>query len=190
MIKLLDGLILFIENAGVIGVILSSLLIFVESIFPALPLLVFITIEYMILGKFWGFIISYIFTVLGCIMSYFIFKKGFGNKFEKLTENKKLLSKYKNLFKNISLVKLILIVSLPFTPAFIINIAAGLTKMDFKKFLISIIIGKVTLVIYEAYLGLNAVESINNPILLLKIVGVIVIVYLVYLLIKRIFGLE
>ena len=110
-----------------------------------------------------------IFTVLGCIMSYFIFKKGLGNKFEIFTENKEILKKYKKVFKDISLGKLTLLISIPFTPAFLINIACGLVKMDFKKYLISILIGKIALVYFWGFIGVSFVESINNPIILVKI---------------------
>ena len=88
IISLLQNILEFIENSGLIGSLLSCGLIFVESIIPVLPLMVFITINFLGLGKVLGFVLSWIFTVLGCVMSYMIFKNGFGDRFENLTKYK------------------------------------------------------------------------------------------------------
>ena len=123
-------------------------------------------------------------------MSYYIFRNGFGNKFESLTSNKELINKYKNMFKNISTGKLILIIAFPFTPAFVVNIAAGLVKMDFKKYLTALLFGKISLVIYSAYLGFSLIESVTNPIALLKLIALVGGVYILYIIVKRVFKLE
>jgi len=179
MINLLNNIVEFIQNAGSVGALIGCLFILIESIFPILPLMVFITINFLVFGNVLGFFMSWFFTILGCIMSYFIFKKGFGNKFERLTDNKELLKKYKKIFKDISIGKLTLLIAIPFTPAFMINIAAGLVKMDFKKYLISLIIGKIALVYFWGFIGTSFVESIGNPIILLKIAIILIITYIV-----------
>ena len=112
----------FIENSGLIGVLVGALIIVFESIIPVIPLMVFITINFLAFGKFFGFLISWIFTIVGCVISYYIFKKGLNKKFDMLTENKETINKYKRVFKNISLGNLTLLIALPFTPAFFVNI--------------------------------------------------------------------
>ena len=99
IMSIFDGIMSFIEYNGTAGALVGCGLILIESIFPVLPLVAFITINFLVFGKLVGFILSWTFTILGCIISYFIFKKGFGNKFEKLTEDKVTLKKYKHLFK-------------------------------------------------------------------------------------------
>ena len=190
MIELLNEIVNYIQNAGGIGAIISCLLILVESIIPVLPLMVFITINFLVFGKIIGFIISWIFTILGCIMSYYIFKKGFGNKFEHLTENKELLKKYKKLFKNISIGKLTLLIAIPFTPAFMINIACGLVKMDFKKYFISLLIGKIGLVYFWGFIGTSFIESIKNPIILIKIGIILLITYIISYLFNKFLNIK
>ncbi len=188
--NLLKNIVEFIQNSGVLGVFISCGLIGVESILPILPLSVFITIVMLVLGNFWGFIVSWIFTMIGCIMSYFIFKNGLGKKFDHLTEDKELIKKYKKVFKNISLGKLILIVSMPFTPAFVVNIVAGLSKMDFKKFFLAILIGKPSMIYFWGYIGTSLIESIQNPLIIIKIVICMVLSYLVYLVLSKILKIE
>lgn len=190
IIDFLNMIVEFIQNSGTFGVLFSVCFIFVESILPVLPLSVFITINFMVLGPLIGFIISWIFTVLGCIMSYTIFRKGLGNKFDNLTSNKKLLNKYKHLFKNISTTKLLLIIAMPFTPAFVVNIVCGLIKMDFKKYFIALLFGKIAMVYFWGFVGTSLVESINNPIILLKIVLIMSITYLLYVILRKVLKFE
>ena len=190
MIDLLNNIVEFIKNAGALGAFIGCVFIFVESIFPILPLMVFITINFLIFGNIFGFLISWIFTILGCIMSYYIFKNGFGNKFDNLTDNKELLKKYKRLFKDISVGKLTLLIAIPFTPAFMVNIASGLVKMDFKKYLISLIIGKIGLVYFWGFIGTSFIESIGNPMILLKIAIIMIITYIISLIANKILKIK
>ncbi len=190
MISIMQGIIDFILMTGNVGVLISSLVIIVESIIPIIPVLVFVSINFMILGNISGFIISWICMIVGCLISYFIFKNGFGNHFERLTKDKERIKKYSKLFKNIRSDKLLLLIAFPFTPAFLVNIAAGLVKMDFKKYFLCIVIGKISLVVYSAYIGISFVESLTNPIMLLKILIVMLIVYLFGIIIKKIVGLN
>ena len=68
-----------IDALGVYGPLFGSLLIVVESILPVLPLFVFITLNYLAFGHFLGFIISWVCTILGCILAYFLVKKCLSN---------------------------------------------------------------------------------------------------------------
>ena len=190
IIGFLEKLVLFIQESGTVGVIFACVLMSIESIIPMLPLGVFITINMLVMGKFWGFVVSWFFTCIGCIMSYFIFKKGFGNKFDNLTENKELIKKYKKMFKNISTGKLLLIIAMPFTPAFVVNIVAGLTKMDFKKYLVAMLIGKLSMVFFWGYVGTSLVESLKDPLILIKIVVIMGVTYLIYYVLNKILKLD
>ena len=71
-------------------------------------------------------------------------------------------------------------------PAFAINIAAGLVKMDFKKFALSVLIGKICMVYFWGYVGTGIIESFQDPTILLKIMIMILAAYLATLLINRI----
>ncbi len=185
MEKLSDTVIAFINSLGIYGPILSCLLIFFESILPFLPLAVFITINFLTFGNLLGFIISWIFTILGCLMSYYIFKKGIRFKFKKIIKNKETIEKFMNNFKNISLKNLVILVSIPFTPAFLVNIAAGLSNMKFKKFFISLIIGKIVIVYFWGYIGTSLIESFKEPIILLRIFVLVTASYLISSLISK-----
>lgn len=180
----------FIRNSGLLGVFLSCLILTVESIIPVIPLLVFISINILILGPIPGFIISWVFTVLGSLLSYYIFRKGLSNKFLEYSKKNEVVDKYVKVLKNISTGKMLLIVALPFTPAFAVNIAAGLLKIDFKKYLTAILFGKIGLVAYSAYIGTTFVEGLSKPIVMLHLAIIIGIVYILFLIVKKVFKLN
>lgn len=185
MEELTNIILTFIQNSGLFGVFLSCFILSIESIIPIIPLLVFISINFIILGPVLGFILSWIFTVLGSLFSYYIFRKKLSNKFTNLTKNNETVQRYIKILRNLSTGKILLIVALPFTPAFAVNIAAGILKIDFKKYLTAILFGKISLVIYSAYIGTSFIEGLSNPIILVNLGILILLIYVLFLIIKK-----
>lgn len=179
-----------IDNLGVYGPLLGSLFIVLESIIPPLPLFVFITINFIAFGYFWGFIISWVCTIIGCLISYFLVKKFLRNFVVKKIKNIDLLSRCMNYIENLSLTKITVILSIPFTPAFMMNIAAGLVNMNFKKFFVSILISKIFLVYFWGVIGTGLVESFKNPQSLITVIVMVIIAYFLSLIIKKVFKIN
>ena len=144
------------------GIPFGILLIIVESIIPALPLGVFVAFNMMAFGGGVGFIISWISTCVGCCLSYFFFNKILSKWVLKNTKKKKQLNKIVKKMQNIEFSKLVLIVALPFTPAFLVNIACGLVRMSFKKFMAAILIAKLSIVYFWGFVGKSLLESITD----------------------------
>lgn len=194
MSELFNSLYIFIMNTidalGVYGPLLGSLFIILESIIPPLPLFVFITINFVAFGKVLGFIISWICTCIGCILSYYFVKKLFRNWIVDKIKDVNLLTKCMNYVENLSLTQVTMILSIPFTPAFMVNIAAGLCNMNFKKFLTAILISKIFLVYFWGVVGTGLLESFHNPTSLITVVVMIVIAYILSIVIKKVFKID
>ncbi len=167
-----------VTNSVFWGPILACLLIFCESLIPVLPLFVFITIVFIAYGYFIGFILSYILTCLGCFFMFYLCRTFLKNFF---TKKVRKIEKFDILMKKIdkiSLSNLVLLVAIPFTPAFLINIAAALSEIKFKKFAIAILIGKVSLVFFWGFIGTSLIESLKNPKILIIIIIMLLIAYI------------
>ncbi len=194
MSELFNSFYIFIMNTidalGVYGPLLGSLFIILESIIPPLPLFVFITINFVAFGKVLGFIISWICTCIGCILSYYLVKKLFRNWIVNKIKDVNLLTKCMNYVENLSLTQVTMILSIPFTPAFMVNIAAGLCNMNFKKFLTAILISKIFLVYFWGVVGTGLLESFHNPTSLITVVVMIVIAYILSIVIKKVFKID
>ena len=57
---------------GSLGFISGFLLIIFESMIPVLPLAVFIALNIMTFGSLFGFILSWVATVTGCMISFYL----------------------------------------------------------------------------------------------------------------------
>lgn len=187
----LDNLInTFLTNIGIYGPLLGCFCILIESIVPILPLFVFITINFLVFGNIVGFFVSWIFTVLGCLMSFFLFRKKIKNWFDKKVKDSKKISKVMNVVNKVKLEQLTAIIAVPFTPAFMVNIAAGLSTMNVKKFLIALCIGKIFLVLFWGFVGTSLVQSLTHPIALTKVIVLVGVAFIISKIINKKFELD
>lgn len=181
-----DFLETFLLSLGVYAPILACFLIIIESILPVLPLCVFITINFYYFGEIVGFLLSWIFTCIGCFLSYILVCKGVKTIALDTAEKSGLLQKTIKLIKNMDITNLILVVAIPFTPAFLVNIAAGLAKIDKKKFIISILIGKIFMVYFWGFIGVSLIECLKNPLIIIKVVILLIFAYILSIIAKKI----
>src|SRR5574344_2988496 len=85
-----------IASLGVYGPILGCVLIILESIIPILPLCVFITMNFIAFGNIVGFIVSWFFTLIGCNLSFFLFRKFIKKFFDKKIRKYPKINKFIN----------------------------------------------------------------------------------------------
>jgi uncharacterized membrane protein YdjX (TVP38/TMEM64 family) len=180
----------FLLDIGLIGPILGCFCILIESIVPILPLFVFITINFLVFGYFIGFILSFIFTVLGCLLSFMLFRKKVRVSFVKKISNNKKLKQIMDIIDKIKLESLSVIIAIPFTPAFLVNIAAGLSKIPTKKYLTSLIIGKIFLVLFWGFVGTSLVQSLTNKTALIKVIILLLFAYILSKIVSKKFNFD
>ncbi len=161
-----------------LGLFSGFFLIYVESILPFLPLSVFIALNVVSYGSVIGLIISWIATVLGC-MTAFIISRKFSNYINKKFKHNKQVKQFRKFIDKITFTNLVILFAIPFTPAFPINIAAGMSSMDKKRFFIALFIGKLPMVYFWCFIGKNITECLTDISTLAKIVFMIVMAYLV-----------
>jgi len=184
----INNLIMYLEGVGIIG---GFILVLLESIFPIMPLALFIGMNILAFGNVTGFLISYVGTIFGCMMSFVLFS--FLQSFLYKILNKKTkekLDKLMNKMKDIDFNALVIIHAMPFTPAFLTNIAAGLSGMKKRKYLVSLLIGKISIVYFWGYVGKNFLSSIKDPVVLIKIFGLVIGAYLISKIVEKIIKVE
>ncbi|MEG1597125.1 MAG: VTT domain-containing protein [Bacilli bacterium] len=181
---IINNLVIFLANFGVLA---GVLIILLESILPILPLAFFIALNIFTFGNVLGFLISYFATCLGCILSFILFRYFFSNKLEAYIQKRhsKKLDILLKRINNFKFSELTILIALPFSPAFLINIAAGLSKMSFKKFLSSILIGKTCIIYFWGYVGKSLLESITDLDTIIKVSLMLVFAYLVSKLLEK-----
>lgn len=182
-----------LSSLGIWGAIISCLLMVTESILPFLPLCVFITLVFYSFGHLLGFIISWLCTCLGCFLSFKIFRSKIKGWFEKKLIDKKSgkeIKKIMTYIDSISLSGLAILVAIPFTPAFAVNIAAGLSDISQKKFVTGILIGKLFMVYFWGYIGTTLIECLTHPTYLIRILIMLILAFAISKIINRRFNLD
>lgn len=163
------------NNNMFISLFFGFFIIILESILPILPLALFIALNMVIFGNFIGFIISWLATVVGCSLSFLIFRKGLSKRIYHNIDNKPRTKKLMNVVSHFSFSKLVVVLAIPFTPAFSINIGAGLSKMPYKKFLFATLISKISVVYFWGFVGTTLLDSMTDVGVLIKL-GLIIFV--------------
>ena len=180
-----------LQGMGVWGPIVGCFFILIESMVPVLPLFVFITLNFLAFGNILGFIISWIFTCIGCFISFLLFRCKVQTWLFKRLKKQGIVSEHTiDVITNLKFEELTTIIAIPFTPAFLVNIAAGLSKMSYKKFLGALLIGKIFLVYFWGFVGVSLIESIKNPIYLVRVCVLLVIAYVLSKIISKKFKIE
>ncbi len=189
MIDIIENLIDIFSNIMIrLGPLSGFIIIVIESIIPILPLAAFIALNMIVFGPLSGFLISWIGTVVGCIISFYLCRKGFSNLLYRKIKTDGKINKFMDYVSTMNTGKLVLLMALPFTPAFAFNIAGGLSKVPFRKFFISIFIGKISIVYFWGYVGTSFIESIRNPIILFELAVMMSLAYVITMLIQRRLG--
>ena len=163
------------------GIWLGCFIVFLESIIPILPLGIFIAFNMIAFGSAVGFVISWISSIIGCICAYTFFYKIHNKKIEEKIQKHDNVLKVKNAIKNIKFTYLVLLVALPFTPAFLINVTCGLSKVKFKKFITAVMIGKLPIIYFWGFISKSVLQSITD---IRTIISVAILLILTYILSK------
>ena len=95
-----------------------------------------------------------------------------------------------NIINKLKLEELVLILAIPFTPAFLVNIVAGLSSMKKEKFIIAIIISKIFLVYFWGFVGTTILESLTNPIKILQVLALSIIAFIISKIVNKKFNIE
>jgi len=175
----------FIENLQNFGPLFGVFIIILESVFPILPLAVFLSFNYIAFGPIMGFLINWTATCFGCLISFYLFKKGFGDKWDKDAKKDNKVKELLKYIKKLSFSSLVLLLALPFTPAFAVNIAAGLSNMDSKKFIFAVLLAKPSIIFFWSYVGMNVIKSNGDIIRILQMVVIVIITYFISLIIQN-----
>ena len=174
----------FIENLQNFGPLFGVFIIILESVFPILPLAVFLSFNYIAFGPIMGFLINWTATCFGCLISFYLFKKGFGDKWDKDAKKDNKVKELLKYIKKLSFSSLVLLLALPFTPAFAVNIAAGLSNMDSKKFIFAVLLAKPSIIFLELC-GYECNKSNGDIIRILQMVVIVIITYFISLIIQN-----
>ena len=139
-----------IESYGILAPIFLAML---ESLIPALPLVLIVILNVNIYGLGVGFLTSYAGTMLGATIMFMFYRTisyyGIHERLHKF----KSIDKMINWVNRQNMAVIIVLSMLPSTPSSFMNLTFGLAQFSKRKYLISIAIGKIVMIGLFAFYG-------------------------------------
>lgn len=163
------------------GIFFGFLLVLLESALPVLPLGVFVALNVNAFGLVGGLFISWLATCIGCLLSYFIFYYISNQVLYRILPEKMVvkIEGAMSKFRKITFPNLVLLIALPFTPAFLINIICGVAAVGRKKFIVAIMIGKIFMLIFWGYVSKSLIESVTDINTIILVSFMLVVAYFI-----------
>ena len=145
-----DKIVVHVKKYGIFAPIIFTLLQITQVVIPIIPGGVSSLAGVTLFGSIKGFILNYIGLSLGSLCA-FLLAKRFGLKLISMLFSKKTINKYIKYLNNEKFEKFFFItIALPFFPDDLLCYIAGLSKINIKKFLTIILIGRpISLIAYS-----------------------------------------
>lgn len=186
IVTAIDSIVEAIQNTGpLLSIVLAFSLVLLESIVAVLPLAIIIGINVLTFGPVLGFIISWAGTIVGCMISFTFFDQ---------YAKKRVMTKFVNNEKAVNLIHyidkksfqfLVILIAIPFTPAFLVNVAAGISDISPRKYFFALLISKISIIYFWGFIGATIYESITSPLILLQVGVVLAITYIISKIISK-----
>lgn len=160
------------NNLAILISLLISLLIAISGVIPS----VFVTgANILIFGPIKGFIISLLGEVLGAWVTFYLYRFGFKKKAESLGKNHKLVQR---IIDSTGIKAGLLVMQgrlIPFIPSGFITLAASISNIPIRYFILGTFIGKIPSILIEALVsvGLLSIEQtwIKLALTIIAIIG-------------------
>src|SRR5690625_692576 len=160
---LTDSLVHLLDMYEELGPIYGVLLPFIEAPLPFLPLIAFIFANVVAFGLIKGFVYSWIGASLGAIVVFFMTRKLQHTRFFSFVKRNKQFNKLMKWVEARGFSPLFILICLPFSPAFLINVVAALSKVRSTQFILAVLFGKSIMIFSIAYVGTTLFEFSERP---------------------------
>ncbi|ARD49095.1 hypothetical protein SporoP37_13390 [Sporosarcina sp. P37] len=167
------------EQYEALGFLMGLLPPFIEAFLPFLPLVVFVIANAIAFGFWYGFILSWAGTVAGSYVVFLLIRKYGGNKFFSFLTRPKKVQQLIHWVERNGFGPLFILICFPFTPSALVNLVAGLSKMNRKNYLFALMLGKLVMIMMITFIGYDVRALLTQPIRTLIMFVVIFLLWLV-----------
>ena len=163
-----DNIVRLLEKFRALGPLPGIFLAFMKSFIPPLPTLLIVGANGLVYG--WvGFLYSWIGLVGGSFVTFMVIRKLAGTRWashwaERPKVQKSLIWIRRNAFSYVFLLGMF-----PVGPFVLVNMAAGISQMRPRSFLLAATLGKGIMVFYVTFIGTNLVTIMEQPLILVGI---------------------
>ncbi|WP_338040658.1 TVP38/TMEM64 family protein [Mangrovibacillus cuniculi] len=175
----LDKLLELIGEYRSLGPIVAIVLPFLEAFLPFLPLIIFVTVNVNAFGLLWGFIFSWIGSVLGACVVFLLIRRYGHTRLLRWLTSKKTIQRLTVWVEQKGFGPLFVILCFPFTPSAVVNVVAGLSRIKFITFTFAVMLGKLVMIFTLSYIGYDIASLVKQPIRTAILLVIIALLWLV-----------
>jgi uncharacterized membrane protein YdjX (TVP38/TMEM64 family) len=165
------------EQYRSLGLFVGFIITFLEAFMPFLPLILFIAVNVTAYGLFWGFILSWLGTLLGSFAVFLVVRKFGRARFMRKWVQKRQIQRLIRWVDMAGISPLLVLLCFPFTPGIVVNIVAGLSSIKKKYYFITLFISKWAMVFLLTFIVQDISELIRSP---KKIIIVCLVLFLLW----------
>lgn len=180
-----DNIDMVVEKYKLLGPFFGFFLTFIESFFPVLPLVLIVVANAGAYGLMFGFIISWLGTVIGSYTFFLLIRKFGNHRFFRKIKEQRQVEKLIHWVDVRGFTPLFVLLCLPFTPSVIVNSVAGLSNIKRKYYFFTLLIAKPIMIFLMSYLGSDLRDIITSPMKIIMCAVIILAIWLVGKLIER-----
>ncbi|MCK6256655.1 TVP38/TMEM64 family protein [Fictibacillus sp. KIGAM418] len=171
-----ENILHFLEQYRDLGFLPGVLLPLLESIIPVLPLFIIVAGNAAAYGFWLGALFSWLGAVIGSMIVFFLVRKLGQQRFLHFITKHHKIEKLLGWMERRGFGTLFLIYCFPFTPSALINVIAGLSRINQKTFVLSVALGKLVMIAIISFIGYDFLDVIKNPLKLgLAVFGILVL---------------
>jgi uncharacterized membrane protein YdjX (TVP38/TMEM64 family) len=171
----LENIMELIQEYRSFGPLPGLLLPMLEAFLPFLPLFVFVMANANAFGLWLGFLFSWVGACTGALLVFLLFRKfgqrralGFLKKHPQVQRLMKWVERH-------GFGPLFILLCFPFTPSAIVNIVAGLSKINIYQFMLAVMTGKLVMIFTMSFIGHDIRSLITHP-MRTTIVGLVIFI--------------
>lgn len=146
------------------GPLLGIGLPMIEAIIPALPLILFVMANAAAFGLGFGFLYSWIGSVLGALLVFTVIRRFGRSRFFSFVNKHPKVRKAMTWIERKGFAPIFILFCFPFTPSALINVVAGLSRISKRQFVLALGLGKFVMIFVLSYIGHDLMSFIYNPI--------------------------
>lgn len=182
-----DELRKFVNDSGKWGILVLFGLTLLQVVVLPIPAAVTILIGVIMYGPTVSFIVSSIGTIVGSVIC-FLLGKFCGFKVVAWIIGDEKANKYANFINEKGKIPFLVMLLFPFFPDDMLCMAAGLTKMTFKFFIIAVVLTRPVMIAFVSYFGTGKIIPFSGwgiPVWISMFVFMVALLYLLNYFIKK-----
>ncbi|MEW9051374.1 MAG: TVP38/TMEM64 family protein [Neobacillus sp.] len=159
----LENIMELIQRYRSFGPVPGILLPMLEAFLPFLPLFIFVMANASAFGLWLGFLYSWIGSCTGALLLFLLIRK-YGRKraFSFILKHPKI-RKLMDWVDEHGFGPLFLLLCFPFTPSVVVNVVAGLSKINIYQYMLAVSIGKMVMIFTISFVGYDLHSLITQP---------------------------